>query len=53
MRSRLRENADLRAEARARILRHYDVNTMVEKSEQALSALCAGRPAAAIAAQYV
>ena len=53
MRSRLRENADLRAEARARILRHYDVNTMVEKSEQALLALCAGRPAAAIAAQYV
>jgi len=53
MRSRVRENPDLRAEARARILRQFDVNTMVDKTEQALSALCAGRPAAAIAAQYV
>ena len=53
LRSRARENPDLRAEARARILRLFDVNTMVDKTEQVLSALCAGHPAATIAAQYV
>lgn len=53
MRTRLSENPALRAEARARIMRHYDVNTMVDNSEKVLSALCAGRSGAAIAAQYV
>jgi glycosyltransferase involved in cell wall biosynthesis len=43
MRSRLEWDASLRADVRTRIVRHYDVNTMVEKSERVLSALCAGR----------
>jgi glycosyltransferase involved in cell wall biosynthesis len=43
MRSRLEWDASLRADVRTRIVRDYDVNTMVEKSERVLSALCAGR----------
>ena len=53
MRQRLAEDGEsLHANVRTRIVLHYDVNTMVEKSEQVLSALCAGHPGAAIAAQY-
>jgi glycosyltransferase involved in cell wall biosynthesis len=43
MRSRLARDAGLRADVRTRIVRDYDVNTMVERSERVLSALCAGR----------
>jgi glycosyltransferase involved in cell wall biosynthesis len=51
MRERLRQDGEtLRADVRARIVEHYGVNTMVDRSEDVLSQLCAGRPAAAIAA---
>jgi glycosyltransferase involved in cell wall biosynthesis len=43
MRSRLERDTGLRADVRTRIVRDYDVNTMVERSERILSALCAGR----------
>jgi glycosyltransferase involved in cell wall biosynthesis len=43
MRSRLARDAGLHADVRTRIVRDYDVNTMVERSERVLSALCAGR----------
>ena len=53
VRERLSRDGDkLRAETRARIVEHYGVNTMVDRSEEVLSELCAGRPAAAIAAHY-
>ena len=52
MRERLeRDGERLKADVRTRIVAHYDVNTMVDRSEQLLAALCAGRPVAAIAAQ--
>jgi len=53
MRQRLRQEGDgLRARTRTRIVEHYSLDTMVSLSEQALADLCAGRPAAAIAAHY-
>jgi glycosyltransferase involved in cell wall biosynthesis len=53
MRERLSQDGEnLRADVRARILQHYGVNPMVDRSEEVLSELCAGRPAAAIAAQH-
>jgi glycosyltransferase involved in cell wall biosynthesis len=53
MRERLRQDGEtLRADVRARVVEHYGVNTMVDRSEDVLSELCAGRPAAAIAAHY-
>jgi len=53
MRERLGRDGDkLRAEVRARIVRHYGLDTMVDRSEKVLAELCAGRPAAAIAAHY-
>jgi glycosyltransferase involved in cell wall biosynthesis len=53
MRERLRQDGDkLRADVRARIVQHYGVNTMVDGSEKLLSELCAGRPAAVIAAHH-
>jgi glycosyltransferase involved in cell wall biosynthesis len=54
IRQRLAQDAvSLRTDLRARIVAHYDVNTMVGKTDQLLSALCAGRPAATIAAQHL
>jgi len=53
MRARLTEDrAGLRTAVRARIVQHYAVERMVETSESVLAALCQGRAAAAIAAQY-
>jgi glycosyltransferase involved in cell wall biosynthesis len=52
MRERLaRASTPLRADLRTRIVQHYSVDTMVEKTEDVLSALCAGRPVATIAAR--
>jgi len=52
MRERLERDGDrLKADVRTRIVARYDVNTMVDRSERLLAALCAGRPVAAIAAQ--
>jgi glycosyltransferase involved in cell wall biosynthesis len=51
MRERLRQDGGkLRAEVRARIVEHYGVDTMVDRSERVLVELCGGRPAAAITA---
>jgi glycosyltransferase involved in cell wall biosynthesis len=53
MRERLRQEGDgLRARTRTRIVEHYGLDTMVSLSEQVLAELCAGRPAAAIAAHH-
>jgi glycosyltransferase involved in cell wall biosynthesis len=53
IRERLSQDGEtLRAGVRARVVEHYGVNTMVDRSEEVLSELCAGRPAAAIAAHY-
>jgi len=43
MRSRVKQEPALGAQFRARITRHYDVKTMVERSEEVLTALRAGR----------
>lgn len=55
--SRMRErlggdHADLQAKIRTRIVEHYDINRSVERTEQVLAALCAGRAGAAIAAHH-
>ncbi len=52
MRSRLTQDPTaLRAAVRRRIAEHYDLESMIRKSEEVLMELCAGRPAAEIAAQ--
>jgi glycosyltransferase involved in cell wall biosynthesis len=49
LRQRLAREPDLRARARAAIVARYSLAAMVERTEQALTQLVAGRPAADIA----
>jgi hypothetical protein len=44
-RQRLRSEPDLRQAVRAAIVARYSVDRLVERTERALSALCANRPA--------